>query len=196
MTTSKISTKNIPSPGSVPKLIQPGNRTVKILSVLLEKFPFREGGYHVILNVEGPDLGAEYDGFFVDKNDPAKGKYSGQIGKIKAGEYAFSDNTTKTGVAISRDKEMLKFLSNFCKDLGIAEWFDKQDDKHETIEALYEQFNSDKPFAEKWVRMCVAGKEYINGQGYTNYDLFMPKSSAKAVAVELESVPEASSRII
>ena len=199
---AKISTKNIPSGGtSVPKVIQPGDRIVKVLSVGLEKFPFKKNpedpdAFHIVLNVEGPDLGEDFDGWAIDKNDPSKGKYKGQTGKIKASYYAFCDGETKGGVKISRDREMLKFLQNLCKEMILMNWFDAQDEKHNTTESLFEQFNIDKPFADKWIKICVAGKEYPNKQGYTNYDLFLPKYTTKTTVIELESVPDDKSRMV
>jgi hypothetical protein len=194
---SKISTKDIPvGGGSVPKVIQPGNRVLKINSVGLEKFPFKDGAYHFIFNVEGPDLGEDFEGFLVDKNDPSKGKHKGQVGKIKASEWAFSDGETKGGVKISRDREILKFMQNLCKQLDAVKWFETQDNKHDTIEGLVEKFNEDKLYIDKWLKMCVGGKEYLNGQGYTNHDLFLPKFNSKKVPFELENVPEADSKLI
>jgi hypothetical protein len=199
---TKLSTKNIAvtTGGGTPKLLQPGNQVIKINSVTLDKFTFREGGLHVLLNVEGPDLGSDFEGFNIDKLDPAKSKYKGQIGRIKANSFGFADATVKDKsgkeIVFSRDTEMLKFLVNLCNDLGISDWLDKQHEKHDTVVELYEQFNVDKPFANKWIRACIGGKEYTNGQGYTNYDLFIPKSTSKAVAMELDSVPEVQSRLI
>jgi len=198
---TKLSTKNIPtSTGRGTPKIQPGTQIVTILSVGLEPFTFVPGGYHIVLNVEGPDLGAGFEGFNIDKNDPSKGKHKGQVGKVKANQYAYADKDIKTkkgeALKIERNIEMMKFLGELCTALGHGTWLDKQDGKHDTIEELFQHFNSDKVFANKPLRVCIAGKEYVNGQGYTNYDLNLPKSTSKGVAIELASVPEEKSRVI
>ena len=69
------------------------------------------------------------------------------------------------------------FLQGFCKATGCTEWFQGQDNKHDTIEELIEAFNTDAPFAGKYVEVCLAGKEYEGKGGYTNYDLWLPKGS-------------------
>ena len=190
-----LSTKATPGK-SIQKVLQPGARSFKINSVGLEKFPFKDNAYHILLNVEGPDLGSDFEGFFVEKNDPTKGKYKGQIGRIKASEWAFADSVTKGGTEISRDIEIMNFLRNLCKQLGITSWIEAEDNKHETIESLIAKFNTDAPFRDKWLRGCVGGKEYTNAGGYLNYDLYLPKFTMKSTPVELETVPESESKLI
>ena len=52
-----LSTKDLQEGGSsAKKTISPGNHTLKINSVNLEKFKFKEGGYHLILNLETEPL--------------------------------------------------------------------------------------------------------------------------------------------
>ena len=78
------------------KTLSPGEHTVKINSIGLESVSYKAGAYHLILNVEGPDMGSEFEGFLVDKDKPTGPRYKGQIGKVKFGFYPFSDGETKT----------------------------------------------------------------------------------------------------
>ena len=84
---------------------------------------------------------------------------------------------------------MMKFIKNLCLVVGATAWFDAQDGQHETIEAFVEKFNLDKPFSEKFLRMCICGREYQNREGYTNFDLYLPRPSKNAFPFESESVP-------
>ena len=174
-----ISTKNIQEStgGGIQKLIQPGNIKAKILGVELEPYKFIPDSYQVILSLETEELGDEFEGFLINKDDPSMGYHKGQIGKVKSSEYAYADATTKGGNEIKRDAEMLKFLKNICTSLGTKalKWLDKQDSKHATIESLFEQFNIDQPFENIYLDYCIAGKEYLNKKGYPAYDLFLPK---------------------
>lgn len=165
----------------MPKLLQPGNVKCKITEVELEPFKFKPGGYHLVLSLEGPDMGSDFEGFFIDKDNEALGRHKGQVGQVKAGEWAFADGETKGGILVSRDTEILKFIKNLCTALGINAWLDAQDNKHDTIESLVTAFNTEKPFAGKEIEYCIAGKEYLNRQGYTNYELFLPKFSKTGV---------------
>lgn len=194
-----ISTKDVVGTtggASIPKVIQPGNETCTVLNIKLEPARFKEGGYDVLLNVEGPEMGDDFEGFWIDKDNQAKGRHKGKVGRIRASEYPYADGTTKTGVEVSRDKELLRFLQSFCKETHTLEWFTAQDNKHATIESLFEAYNNDKPFDGKELRMCIAGKEYVNKEGYTNYDLFLPKYSRGQVPFESANVDEVSSKVV
>lgn len=184
-----ISTKNITSAkAGVTKTLQPGNVVAKINNISLEEFTYLKGAYNVILNIEGQDMGADFEGFFIDKDKPNLGRHKGQVGRVKAGEYAFADGTTKSGIVIKRDDEILKFINNICKELGLT-WLDDADGKYETIEALVKAFNNEKPYKGMWLNFCLGGKEYQNKEGYTNFDLFLPKYTKGRVAFEKVDKP-------
>jgi hypothetical protein len=180
-----ISTKNIPTGGSsVSKTLQPGNAVVKINDISLEPFTYKEGAYHLILHLEGTDRGPEFEGFFINKDRPELGRYKGQVARVKASEWAYADGETKSGIKISRDTEILKFISNLCKEVKTS-WLEEADGKYDTIEAFVKGFNQDKPFKDIWFNFCIAGKEYQNKEGYTAYDLFLPKYVKGMVSFEV-----------
>jgi len=181
-----ISTKNIPTggTGSTPKNLSPGNTVAKINDITLEPFTFKEGAYHVILHLEGTDRGSEFEGFFINKDKPELGRYKGQVGRVKSGEWAYADGETKSGIKISRDTEILKFISNICKEIG-TDWLQKADGRYNTIEEFIKGFNQDKPFKDTWFNFCLGGKEYQNKEGYTAYDMFLPKYAKGAAPFEI-----------
>jgi hypothetical protein len=188
-----ISTKDVQATSSSPKkTLNPGEHTVKINSVSLESVSYKAGAYHLILNVEGPDMGTSFEGFLVDKDKPNGARYKGQIGKVKFGFYPFSDGETKTGIKISRDLSILRAIQQLCIAGSKLEWFEEADGKFATIEDFVKAANvviaDDSLF-----NMCINGKEYEKN-GYINYDLFLPKSSKEAYA--LESATATSSRLI
>lgn len=193
-----ISTKNINTGGgnSVPKTLAPGNAEIKINNVRLETVPYKAEAYHVVLEAEGPALGGDFQGFLIDKDDPSKGTYEGQVARIRYSEYPYSDGVTKRGDVINRDEEILKAIKYLCRDLGCEAWLDAQDEKHDTIESLVNQFGVDKPYAGKFLRVCIAGREYQNKAGYTSYDLFLPKWSKDGLPMESASVDPAMSRVV
>ena len=172
-----LSTTDLGTGGSngLPKTIAPGNHVLKINSIELEDFRFIEGAVHLLLHTETQPIEG-FEGFLIDKEDESKGRHTGQIGTIKASQYAFADGTTKSGVKIQRDRSILIFLQNLCKTLGINDWFVDQDGKHDTIQDFINAFNKTAAFKDIYLEFCVAGKEYISKTGYTNYDLHLPKS--------------------
>lgn len=182
---SKLSTKNITVGGDgVSKTLEPGTNLCKINGISLEEFQYKQDAYTVVLHLEGEDLGDGFQGFYIDKDRQELGRHKGKVGNVKGTEWAFADGETKSGIQVSRDMEMLKWLKQFCLSTGCGAWFDAQDEKHDTIESFYTAFNKDKPFSGKFFAFCIAGKEYTNRSGYTAYDLFLPKYSKDGVPVE------------
>ena len=171
-----LSTEDLGTGGSgLPKTISPGNKVLKINNVELEEFKFINGAFHLILHVETQPIEG-FEGFALDKDHPEKGHFAGQIGRIKASQYAYADGETKTGIKIQRDRSILIFLQNLCKTLGINEWMQAQHNKHDTIEDFVEAFNQSAPIKDKYLEFCIAGKEYVGKTGYTNYDMWLPKA--------------------
>lgn len=171
----------------LPKTINPGNYTLKINNIKLEEFKFIDGAYHIILDVETKPI-TEFEGFWRDKEDESKGRYEGQIGRLKAGQYAFADGQTKSGIKIQRDRSILIFLQNLSKSLGVHDWFTEQDNAHDTIEEFVKAFNETASYKDKYLEFCIAGKEYMSKSGYVNYDLHLPKSEkGKYAHGEIES---------
>jgi hypothetical protein len=178
-----LSTTDLGTGGSgMAKTIAPGNHTLKINSIELEDFRFIEGAKHLILHVETEPIEG-FEGFLIDKDDESQGRYDGQIGRIKASQYAFADGETKSGIKIQRDRSVMIFLQNLCNTLGINEWFRNQDGKHETIEDFVNAFSKDAEYKGKFLEFCVAGKEYESKSGYTNYDMWLPKAENKKYAM-------------
>jgi hypothetical protein len=161
--------------GGMAKTIAPGNHTLRINSVVLEDFQFIDGAKHLVLNVETEPIDG-FEGFLIDKDDESKGKYKGQIGRVKASQYAFADGQTKSGIKIQRDRSLMMFLANLSKATGIMKWFEEQDNKFNTIEDFVKNFSNNAPLKDKYLDFCVAGKEYENKSGYTAYDMWLPKA--------------------
>jgi len=163
------------------KTINPGNHVLKINNVELEEFKFIDNAYHLILHVETAPIEG-FEGFLIDKDDESKGRYAGQIGRVKASQYAFADGETKSGIKIQRDRSILIFLRTLAHTIELDSWFLEQDGQHETIEDFVKAFNKTADFRNKWLEFCIAGKEYESKTGYTNYDMWLPKAEGKKYA--------------
>ncbi len=161
--------------GGLPKTISPGNHELKINSLRLDQFKFIEGAYHLLMEMETKPI-KDFKGFMRDRNDESKGNYEGQIGRVKASQYAFADGETKSGIKIQRNNSIMIFFKNLSNALGINEWFQEQDQKHETIEDFVSYFNEHAPYQDKYLYTCLAGKEYENRSGYIAYDCWFAKS--------------------
>jgi hypothetical protein len=172
-----LSTKDLVTSGGggLPKTIAPGNHRLKINSLVLEDFTFIDGAKHLILNVETEPIEG-FEGFFFDKTDESLGKHKGQVGKVKGSMYAFADGTTKSGIKIERDKSLMIYFKSLCNNLDISQWFESQDNLHDTIDHFVIAFNKTAPFKDIYLDFCVAGREYTDKNGYNNYNLYLPKA--------------------
>jgi len=169
--------------GFLNKSLQPGNTVIKITSIYLEKFPFNEDAYNLILNAEGVELD-NFEGFFIDKDDESKGRYKSQVARIKSNQWAYADKELDNDVTILRDNEIVKFLRYFCSATNCINWLEEKDDAFETIEELVEALNNDCPFKDQWLNVCIGGREYQNKAGYNAYDLFFPKFTRNGIPFE------------
>lgn len=187
-----LSTKDVKTGGGegggLPKTIQPGNSSAEILKVRLDQPSFLKGedGYFLILEMMTPKPTDDFEGFLLDKDNPDGGRFEGPVGRVKASRWAYRDGTTKTGIEISRDNEIMKFVKNLCEELDMMEWWNNADEKYNTIEEFIEAFNDDAPFSGKSMNYCFCGREYYNGEGYVNYDLYLPKFSKAGIPFESE----------
>jgi len=192
-----INTINIPEStgSSIPKTLQPGNVVFKVHSVKLDSPPYDRDAFNFSVSVESKEIEG-FEGFLIDKNDESLGRFKGQVGNIRLNQYPLKDAVTKSGTEIKRDLELIKLIKTFCNVVGATEWLISQNDKHDTFESLIQQLNADKPFANKWIRACVGGSEYVNKAGYTNYDLYIPKAAGNTVSMESSSVLESESKLM
>jgi len=166
-----LSTNNLPQ-ANVSKTLNPGNQVVKINSVELAK-GYQEGSYQVNLNMEGEDLGDDFEGFFIDNVSKSGDRYKGQVGRVRMSQYAYNNATTNSGVKIDRDQSILRGLQNLAKVSGVLSQLDAIE--ADTIEE-YIPLASEVLAGGEYFKACIGGKEYLNKGGYTQHDLFLPGS--------------------
>jgi len=187
-----LSTKDVKTGGDsdfVNKTIQPGNMEAKLNSIELHQPSFLEAdnGYYLILNLETKKPSDNFEGFLLDRDNPEGGRYEGQVGRVKASKWPYRDATTKSGIEISRDNEIMKVMKNLCENLKLTAWWKKVDQKYDTIEDFIEGFNNNAPYKDKYMHFCVCGKEYYNKSNYIAYDLHLPKYSKEGIGFSKDS---------
>lgn len=163
------------SGSNVPKVLQPGTHYCRVVDMYLDAPSYDKESYFVVLKLEGVDRGDEFDGLDVDKNNPSLGKYRGQIGNIKSGQYPFSTYTYE-GRVIQRDNQIYNWVNNVAKQMGVLKTMNEKGVEGETIEEYVTEVRKYLIDPELWGHFTVAGKEYFT-EGYSNpnYRLFFPK---------------------
>jgi hypothetical protein len=177
-----LSTKNVSLESKISKTIKPGNIRARIYDLQLVN-GYNPDSYHLTMFVETEPIEG-FEGFFIDKDDQSKGRYDGQIGRIKYSQWAFEDKTLPSGVQINRDHSIIKAL------LIISKAANKLDEIHALTEETIEEYvkaASKFLVGDTYYEMCVAGKEYVDKNGYTQHDLFFPKSDGKISFISQEA---------
>ena len=177
--------------GRTKPVLDPGNHVVKINSITLDQTPYDADSYNIHLHVETAPIGGDFEGFFKDYNDQSKGRYEGQIGRVRISPFPFKDTTLPSGREISRDQEILKHMITLAETLDMRDGLDSIE--AETIESFMTECNN-LMSGSKLINMCIGGREWENKEGYVNNDLFLPRISKDGIA--MEAVDKENSRLL
>ena len=177
--------------GRTKPVLDPGNHVVKINSITLDQTPYDADSYNIHLHVETAPIGGDFEGFFRDYNDQSKGRYDGQIGRVRISPYPFKDTTLPSGREISRDQEILKHMITLAETLDMRDGLDSIE--AETIEDFMTECDR-LMGGSKLINMCIGGREWENKEGYINNDLYLPRISKDGIA--MEAVDAENSRLL
>jgi len=167
--------------GRTKPVLDPGNHVVKINSITLDQTPYDADSYNIHLHVETAPVGGDFEGFFRDYNDQSKGRYDGQVGRVRISPFPFKDTTLPSGREISRDQEILKNMITLAETLEMRDGLDSIN--AQTIEDFMRECD-DLMGGSKLINMCIGGREWENKEGYINNDLFLPRISKDGIAME------------
>ena len=167
--------------GKARPLMGPGNNQVRINSITLDQTPYDRDAYNINLHMETKPLGGDFEGFFRDKDNESKGRYEGQIGRVRVSPFPFKDTTLPSGREINKDQEILKSM------IFLAETLNKRDEldsiEANTIEEFMSSANSLLSNSD-FFNVCLASREWENKEGYINNDLYLPKLSKDGIPME------------
>ena len=167
--------------GRTKPVLDPGNHVVKINSITLDQTPYDADSYNIHLHVETAPIGGDFEGFFRDYNDQSKGRYDGQIGRVRISPFPFKDTTLPSGREISRDQEILKHMITLAETLDMRDGLDSIE--AQTIEEFMTECDR-LMGGSKLINMCIGGREWENKEGYVNNDLYLPRMSKDGIAME------------
>ena len=167
--------------GRTKPVLDPGNHVVKINSITLDQTPYDADSYNIHLHVETAPIGGDFEGFFKDYNDQSKGRYDGQIGRVRISPFPFKDTTLPSGREISRDQEILKHMITLAETLDMRDGLDSIE--AQTIEEFMTECDR-LMGGSKLINMCIGGREWENKEGYINNDLYLPRISKDGIAME------------
>jgi len=179
--------------GKTRPLMGPGNNQVRINSITFDQTPYDREAYNVNLHMETNPIGGEFEGFFRDKNNESKGRYEGQIGRVRVSPFPFKDTTLPSGREISRDQEILKSMIFIAETLGKRDELDSIE--AQTMEDFIAKCNTLFSNSD-FFNVCLASREWENKEGYINNDLYLPKLSKDGIPAEQLKMEGDNSRLI
>lgn len=177
--------------GKTKPVITAGNQVIKINSISLDQTPYDKDSYHVTLHVESMPVEGDFEGFLVDVNKPNGPRYLGQVGRVKMSAFAYKSVTLENGREIDKDTEIMKAMVFLSEVLGKRTELDNI--SANTIESFITSCNSVLGNS-KFINSCIGGREWVNNEGYTNLDLFLPRISKDGIPLEALEVEK--SRLI
>ena len=181
-----LNTKDMSAGSGRPKPVMgPGNHEIRINSITFDKTPYDTEAYNIMLHVETQPVEGEFEGFYKDMNDQSKGRYEGQVGRVRMTPYPYKDATLQSGREVSRDQEILKSMIFLSEQLGKRDVLDAIE--ADTIESFMDQVT--KVFsATSFFNACIGSREWESKEGYTNDDLYLPRVSKDGAPVEALNV--------
>jgi hypothetical protein len=160
------------------KGIVPGNYKAKINKVELWQQPWNthENGLFLVIKFETMKPSPDFEGYPIDENNPDGPKHEGLVGNVRFSSFAFKDgHNPRTNTPINRDKAILEAILSLCTELDCVQWFKDAHGKYDTIEEWVDAFNEAKPYADKYLEVCIAGDEYLGKDGKVKRNLYFPK---------------------
>jgi len=159
----------------VSKILLPGTHKCRIIDLKLERPPYDKDQYNLIFVLEGPEIGDGFEGIQVDRNNPARGNYKGQIASVRSGQFGFKDWVYK-GKNILRDESIQTYLGSFLTQMGILDKFQSLKIECLTIEDLVAAVKSFVCKPDFWMYFTIGGQKYFkDGSDFPNYSLYLPK---------------------
>lgn len=159
----------------VSKILLPGTHKCRIIDLKLERPPYDKDQYNLIFVLEGEEIGDGFEGIQIDKNNPARGNYKGQIASVRSGQFGFKDWVYK-GKNILRDESIQTYLGSFLTQMGILEKFQSLKVECHTIEDLVAAVKSFVCKPDFWMYFTIGGQKYFkDGSDFPNYSLYLPK---------------------
>ena len=105
---------------------------------------------------------------YKDMNDQSKGRYDGQVGRVRITPYPYKDASLPSGVEVSRDHEILKSMIFLSEQLGKRDQLDAIE--ADSIEAFMTKAGA--LFANSdFFNACIGSRQWENKDGYINDDL-------------------------
>jgi len=186
LTTKDIQTQK--SGGKTPKIFRPSNIKAKVNSIFVQQQKSNPDALFLIMNLEGEDLGPEFEGFYYNSEKPELGRAKGQVARVKFSQYSYKDMVTKSGYPVSRDRQILRDIVSLAEALGVRTEIDNiESESIEDFVAAASKFLNNGVF----LNWCIGGSAYLKDDGNKDYTLYLPKYDKSVSTVNFAPLEKA-----
>ena len=192
---SKEAAEKMSGGSSISKVIQPGNVIAKVLDIKLDVPPYDSSAYNIVLTLETEPIEG-FEGLAIDKDSPELGNYKGQVGRVQTQQYSYNDYTSKEGKLTKKEDMIFRWIWNFAKEIGASDKLIADDIQADSIEDYLDAAKKYLIDPNKYIHFCIAGSEYENKAGYTQYRLFIAKPEKSKLGYELYKAGETPSKLL
>lgn len=194
---SGIKTNSVKKSGPS-KEIAPGNVVARIVGLSVEKVktPRDESNpeYNVLIELETRPIGGDFEGFFKDPQNEAKGRRLGQYKRIKHGtwpikEFSGVSKRTQKEFTISAQNQILQIFQEICEACGKPDLLPSYTQEFKTWGDLIKQLNMDLQFNKQYLKWCLGGTQTVNDKNYVVYYLNLPDKKNCPIRIAPENGP-------
>jgi hypothetical protein len=159
----------------VPKNIQPGVNKCKILRISVKEkthYKTKQACLQLTFVMEGERPNAEFEGFYIDKNNPKLGRHDGPTGYVNASPFDFEDNKVEdkvNGGYVAKEMLLARFLQRVCQTLNGSDWVAQNMGVHKTFEDFIDAFNKNNPVKDVYGYFVIQGEKHLKDNGYAEY---------------------------
>lgn len=170
----------------VPKNLEPGVQKCRILSIDAYEKQYKndtEPRLILTLKLEGERPNAEFEGFYIDKDNPKLGRHDGPTANVSANPFDFKDNKVEdknNGGYIAKEMLCARFLQRLCQELANSNWVSDNMGVHKDFASFIAAFNKENPLKDVYAYYVIEGTKYIKDNGYAAFKYLKVSYADKA----------------
>ena len=156
----------------VSKKLNPGVHKCRILGIETYEKQYKSDAQPRLilsLKIEAEKPEGEFEGFYIDKDNPKLGRHDGPIANVKANPFDFKDNFVEdknNGGYVAKEILCARWLQRLCKELNNSNWVEENMGVHKDFDSFIEAFNKKNPLKDVYAHFVIQGNKYLKENGY------------------------------
>jgi hypothetical protein len=159
----------------VPKNLEPGVQKCKVLGIEAYTKQYQNDAQPRLilrLKLEAEKPNAEFEGFYIDKDNHKLGRHDGPTSLVSADPFDFKDNQVEdknNGGYIAKEILCARWLQRLCQELNGSNWVQENMGVHKDFDHFIAAFNKENPVKDVYAYFVIGGTKYIKDNGYAAF---------------------------